>query len=261
LVNTQLIEQPRELETILGPVDARGRGPQDAQARPVALEGDVVRDLAAHGEDHTPRVLLLVDVEHPLEAQLVEIEAVADVVIRGDRLRVVVDHDRLAAHALEGQSGAHATPVEFDRRADAIRAGPEDHDLAPARLPARSRLLPPAVPVPERNVVGVAVIGEIEIVRFGRVFGGQGVDLLDRRDDAPLQPRLPDAELARAGEQADLFVREALPLGLDEELAGEGGEFVPRQARLAIHDALDFFQEPGVDLRQVADALNRVALL
>ena len=100
LVDAQLVEQGRELVAVLGAVDGERRGAQHGDALGVQGQGQVVGRLAAHGEDHPGRPLDLVDVAHALERELFEVELVADVVIRGDRLRVVVDHDdRVAARA------------------------------------------------------------------------------------------------------------------------------------------------------------------
>jgi hypothetical protein len=68
----------------------------------VAAEGDVVGDLPAHGQEDAERLLPLIDVEDPLEAELVEVEPVADVVVGRHGLRVVVDHDRRVAELLQG---------------------------------------------------------------------------------------------------------------------------------------------------------------
>ncbi len=211
LVDAELIEELGELEAVLGPVDARRRRPQDAHAGLVAAKGDVVGDLPAHGQEDAQRFFLLVDIEDALEAELVEIEPVADVVVGRYRLRIVVDHDRRVAELLEGQGGVDAAPVELDRGPDAVRARAEDHDLAGT-----------AVAVAERDVVLAAVVGHVEVIRLGRVLGGQGVDLLHGREEAGVLPPSSDLELRRSGEEGDLLVGEAFPFRLEEEVRRRG---------------------------------------
>ena len=82
---------------ILGHVDALGARAEDADAGAVQADGQVVGHLAAHAHDDAVGLLALVDVEHRLEADLVEDELVAVVVVGADRLRVVVEHDGLVA--------------------------------------------------------------------------------------------------------------------------------------------------------------------
>ena len=59
------------------------------------------------------RVLQLDDIHHALEGQLVKIKAVADVIIGGYGLRIVVDHHGAVAVVTDGMKGLNATPVEL----------------------------------------------------------------------------------------------------------------------------------------------------
>ena len=83
---------------VLGPVDVlRGWVPRTGHAGLVQAQRQIVRHLAAHAHDDALGLLALVEIEHRLEADLVEYQLVADVVVGADRLRVVVDHDGLVA--------------------------------------------------------------------------------------------------------------------------------------------------------------------
>lgn len=56
--------------------------------------------LASHADDNTHVALLVVDVQHTLLAQLLEVELVALIVVRRNRLRVVV-------HLMRGRHRCH----------------------------------------------------------------------------------------------------------------------------------------------------------
>ena len=79
--------------------------------------------------------------EHVLERQRLEVQPVGGVVVGRDRLRVAVDHHRVAAGLAHGHRRVHAAVVELDALADPVRAGAEDHH---ARLVAAADLARPA---------------------------------------------------------------------------------------------------------------------
>ena len=64
---------------------------------PVKAHGNVVGQLASDAENDPLWVLHPIDVHDGLEGDFVKVEPVAHVVVRGDGLGVVVDHDRLLA--------------------------------------------------------------------------------------------------------------------------------------------------------------------
>jgi glycosyltransferase involved in cell wall biosynthesis len=84
----------------------------------------------------TPSGCSVDDLQHVLERQRLEVEAVGGVVVGGDGLRVAVDHDGLVAVLAHGEGGVHAAVVELDALADAVRAAAEDHDLRRRTAPA-----------------------------------------------------------------------------------------------------------------------------
>ena len=73
----------------------------------------IVRNLAAHGDHDAMRMLDLEYVQHPFKGQLIEIQAVAHVIIRGDRLRIVIDQDAPVPMFLDRLEARYRTPVEF----------------------------------------------------------------------------------------------------------------------------------------------------
>ena len=144
LVDAELVQQGAELAAVLRAIDVLGARPEHLHARAMQLHREIVRDLAAHAHYHALGPLPLVEVEHRLEAHLVEDQPVAHVVVGADGLGVVVEHDGLVAERGGRLHGVDAAPVELDARADPVGARAEHHDLLPPRrrhvaLAARGR--------------------------------------------------------------------------------------------------------------------------
>ena len=87
---------------------------------------EVVRYLSAHRENHTIRLLKVDDIHDTLEGQFVEIKTVAHVIIGRNGLWVVVDHHALMTLLAGSLECIDRTPVELDRRADAIGTRTKD---------------------------------------------------------------------------------------------------------------------------------------
>ena len=170
LVNPEVVHDAGEFVAVLGLVDVLGGGAENRNVVLVKLEGEIVRNLAAHGDNDTVRSLKVDDVHHPLEGKLIEIEPVAHIVVCGDGLRVVVDQHSPVALLLDCLEAGHRAPVEFHGRTDPVGSRTEDnHRLAVTLI---------------FNVTLRAVVGQVEVVRLCREFGGEGVYLLHDRDDA-----------------------------------------------------------------------------
>ena len=91
--------------------------------------GEIERRLAAELHDRADAFLLLVNLQHVLERERLEIQAVAGVVVGRDGLGIRVDHHGLEADLAQREGRVHAAVVELDALADAVRAAAEDHDL------------------------------------------------------------------------------------------------------------------------------------
>ncbi len=152
---------------VLGIVDRAGRCAQYVDSAGVEAGGEVVGYLAAHREDGAVGLLQVDDVHHALKGELVEVEAVAGVVVGRHGLGIVVDHHRAPALFLDGHQGIDRAPVKLHRRADAVCARAEHYHRA--------------VVVEVVDIVLGAVVGEVEIVGHGRILGCQGVYLLYHR--------------------------------------------------------------------------------
>ncbi len=129
------------------------------------------RRLAAVLHDDAFGLLFVDDLEHVLERQRFEIEAIRRVVVGRDRLRVAVDHDGLEPVFTQRQRGVHAAVVELDALADAVRTAAEDHDLAAAEVGCGLALL---------------FVRRVHIGGGRREFRGAGVHALEDRAYAEL---------------------------------------------------------------------------
>ena len=141
LADLELAQDRLELLPVFGAVDrfrggapqagARGqpgRGGKPAQQRYRQLEGRLATELHDHpfgplGFDH---------IEHVLEGERLEVEAIAGVVVRRHGFGVAVHHHRGEARIPQGKGGVAAAVVEFDALADPVGSAAQDHHLAAA---------------------------------------------------------------------------------------------------------------------------------
>ena len=110
----------RELRTILCIVNVFSCCTEDVDILSIEIHGQVVRNLTTRRNDNTIRILHINDVHDALKGQLIEIEAVAHVVVRRHCLRVIVDHDTAVATLADGVQSLYTTPVKLHRTADAV---------------------------------------------------------------------------------------------------------------------------------------------
>ncbi|EJP32999.1 hypothetical protein HMPREF1146_0001 [Prevotella sp. MSX73] len=255
LVDAQFVEHGRELVAVFGTVDVDGRRAEDGHILPVELHGEVVGYLSAHAHDDALGLFEVDDVEHALLGEFVEIEAVAHVVVGGDGLGVVVDHDGLVAQTACRGDGVDRTPVKLHRRADAVGSRTEHHH----------RLLVVAV----GHVVALGMVGGIEIVGEFGMLAAHGLYALDGRHDvhplapgAHLQARLLHVGLALEHEAGYLEVGEARGLHLAHEVGRDVVEPVAGfEPVLEVDDVAQPFEKPLVYLGEFLDAPDGVAPL
>ena len=102
---------------------------------PLLLEvaRELERRLPAVLDDDAVRLLDVDDLEHVLERQRLEVQAVGGVVVGRHGLRIAVDHDRLVAVLAQRHRRVHAAVVELDPLPDPVRA------RRPARSPSCGR--------------------------------------------------------------------------------------------------------------------------
>ncbi len=198
-------------------------------------------ELHDHARDRARQRLRVDDLQHVLERQRLEVQAVGGVVVRGDGLRVAVDHHGLVARLAQREGGVDAGVVELDALADAVGTGAQDDDRG--LLAGRD--------------LALLVVGGVEVRRLRRELGGAGVDRLVHRAHAQRVPHLAHDVLAQPADLGDLDVGEAVPLGLGEQLRVQlvgGGQLVRE-----FLDQEELVDEPGVDLRRLEDLLGRRA--
>ena len=111
------------------------------------------------------------------------------------------------------------------------------------------------------HIVFRTTIGQIQIVRLRRIFGGQRIDLLHDRDDTVLLTELAYLHHAffyipfKAEGTGDLEIGEALHFRLANEFRVQTPtldtfHIEGAQLLIGLHDSVKFLQEPLVDLRQ-----------
>src|SRR6187549_1464362 len=97
---------------------------------------EVQRCLTTELDDHTLNESLrllewttiqpLADVQHILMRQRLEEQQIRSVIIRRNRLRIRVDHDRFDPQVLHRECRLHAAVVELDALPDAVRPAADD---------------------------------------------------------------------------------------------------------------------------------------
>ena len=86
----------------------------------VETHGKIVGYLSTCADDYSRRILEFDDVHHTLKGEFVEVETVAHIIVSRYRLWIIVDHHRAVALLANGVKSLHTTPVELNRRTDAI---------------------------------------------------------------------------------------------------------------------------------------------
>src|SRR6266481_262839 len=95
---------------------------------------EIQRGLSAKLNDDAFWFFLLIDIEHVLEREWLEVKFVARVVIGRNRFRIRIDHDRFEPELAQGEGGVHAAVIKLNPLADPVRSAAENHHLAFATL-------------------------------------------------------------------------------------------------------------------------------
>mmetsp|Transcript_20293 Transcript_20293/g.50643 ORF Transcript_20293/g.50643 Transcript_20293/m.50643 type:complete len:214 (-) Transcript_20293:3107-3748(-) len=114
LVNTNRIAKRRKFVSIFGSVDHLWGCARNFDCARFHLQSKRVRDLAAHGYDCLLTPFEFVYVKNSLKRELLEVESIALVVIRGDSLRIVVNHHCLLTERSKRTNCRNRAPVELN---------------------------------------------------------------------------------------------------------------------------------------------------
>ena len=240
LAQAQVVDQSLETLPVLGQVDGVGAGADDGH--PGGLQGprQLQRRLATVLDDDPAGLFLGDDLQHVLQGQGLEIEAVGGVVVGGDGLGVAVDHDRLEAVVAQGEGGVDAAIVELDALTDAVGTPAQDHDLLAIR----------------RLGLALLLIGRVEVGGAGGELGGAGVHPLEDRTDAQGMAPVAHPLLAAARQLAQAAIGKTLALEETQPLRRQSRPALGVDLRLQGHQFLDLGQEPGVDGGEVKELLD-----
>ncbi len=163
LVNAKLVEHGREFVTVFGTVNRHRRCSQNRHMAAVELHCQVVRDLAPHAHNNTARRFQVYYVHYTLKRQLVEIQAVAHIIVGRNRFRIIIYHYRLIAKFATCRCSIYRTPVKLYRRTYAVRTRTK-HNYVVARIHV------------VRYRVCVSPVSNIQVVCQVRIFRSYSID-------------------------------------------------------------------------------------
>ncbi len=233
----QIVEELAEELTVFREIDVARIGPDDRDAESLQRQRQIQRRLAAELDDHSIRLLHVADVQHVLESERLEVQAVAGVVIGRHGLGVAIDHDRFDPALLQGKRRMAAAVVELDALSDPIGTTAKDHHLAPRRRFGFVREL----------------VAGIEVRREALKLRRAGVDAIEDCPDAERLAALAHGEFIRVPKVGELGVGDAGALGplhlrLRSALERHSGEIL-----LDRHHLPQLFEEPRVDRSHLVD--------
>ena len=115
LVDADAVQHCRELVPVFGIVNALGACSEYVHLLLVKSYGKVVRNLSSRRYYHSVRHFHFYDVHYSFEGEFIEIEPVADIIIGGNRLRVVIYHDTPVSFLANGVQCLDSAPVKLHR--------------------------------------------------------------------------------------------------------------------------------------------------
>lgn len=145
----------------------------------------------------------------------------------------------------KGADGTNRAPIELHGRTNAVDTRSKNHSTL----------------VVELEIVLSGVVSEVEVVCESREFSGNSVDLLDERHDVELESGATNVVLVAGPKDGELLVGETLLLGLAEEGGGDVVDGVGGHLVSEVAEALELGEEPLVDLGQLPDLVDGVAVV
>ena len=191
------------------------------------------------------------DIHHTLKSKFIKVKTVTHVIVRGHRLRIIVDHHTAIPLLADGIQSLYPTPIKFYGRTDTVGTGTENNDrLTVAQI---------------MYIIGNAAISQIQIVGLCRIFGGKGINLLHYRQDSCTLAQVADIKnpLLHISFITDgtgnLEIGETLYLGFAQQVQGDGGRCKRVQLFRGIHDVHQLLQKPLVYFSQFMHLTNGIS--
>ena len=113
LIDANSSEHGGEFLAIFGVVDVFGLRAEQRHALFVETHRQVVRNLPTGAHHYAVGGFQIEDVQHALVGKFVEIQAIAHVIVRRNRLGIVVDHHRTVTFFANRVERLHTAPVEL----------------------------------------------------------------------------------------------------------------------------------------------------
>src|SRR5690606_25525232 len=111
------------------------------------------------------------------------------------------------------------------------------------------------------DVVLRSIVGQVQVVGLSREFSGNGIDLLNKWSDASVDTKLAGSQLRAAQQLRNLSIRETNLLGRSKKMGWDGLISVCSEGLAHIGQSHQFVKEPAVDLGQLVNFLDGVALI
>ena len=152
--------------------------------------------------DHSPvRLLQIYDAFHIFRRKGLEVKLIRDIKVGADRLRVIIDDDRLIPFLGKCPGTVHGAEVKLDTLSDTDRAGAQNQDLLPSG--SLYRLI-------------LTAKHRIVVRSLCREFCRAGVNHLIGCRNSILQPHIMNLALCIACQPCDHAVREFQALGFPQ---------------------------------------------
>jgi len=174
-------------------------------------------------------LLLLIDAEHILDGERLEVELVRGVIVGRDGFWIAVDHYRLQPLVTQRKGGMHAAIVELDPLANTIGSTAQYHHLATIT----------------RGHFVWGVVGRIEV---GCVVHATNSHRLPALHDTQCLASLANGTLGNTQDLGQVPVRKAIPLGLGQQVIGQHPAPILQQPLLKLDQFLHLLDEPRLDV-------------
>ena len=197
LGNVKLLQQLFKGLPVLRLVNGGAVGADDFHPPVCQRLSQVDGGLSSQGGNHPHRLLEGDNIHHILRGQGLKIQLVCSGIVRGHRLRVVVDDNGLVACLFYGHHRMDGGVIKLHTLADADGTGTQHHDFLFLRGAG----------------LVLFFISGIEVRHIAFKLGGAGVNHLEHRHDSGLLPHGKDLLLPCMPQPGDGLISKAHALG------------------------------------------------